>query len=124
MILKINTENSSASVIHSELWKKNLDAIGIRADFKVSNFADNLKAATQCKYMIWSGAWIADYPEGDNFAQLLYGPNAGQETMLVISLKHMMLFTLRPFIYHRNNVYHIMKSLIARLKLITHGLFM
>ncbi|MNV50107.1 hypothetical protein D3C71_1420970 [compost metagenome] len=28
--------------------------------------------------MIWSGAWIADYPEGDNFAQLLYGPNAGQ----------------------------------------------
>lgn len=103
---------------------KNLDAIGIRADFKVSNFADNLKSATQCKYMIWSGAWIADYPEGDNFAQLLYGPNAGQETMLVISLKHMMLFILRLFIYHLNNVYHIMKSLIARLKLIILGLFM
>ncbi|HAV4995937.1 MULTISPECIES: ABC transporter substrate-binding protein [Acinetobacter] len=78
LVLKINNENSSAAVILSELWKKNLDAIGIRADFKVSNFADNLKAATQCKYMIWSGAWIADYPEGDNFAQLLYGPNAGQ----------------------------------------------
>ena len=64
--------------------------------------------------MIWSGAWIADYPEGDNFAQLLYGPNAGQETMLVISLKHMMLFILRPFIYHLNNVYHITKNLTVR----------
>ena len=78
LLLKMNTENSSKSVIQSELWKKNLDAIGVRVDFKVSNFADNLKAATQCQYMIWGGAWIADYPEGENFAQLLYGPNAGQ----------------------------------------------
>jgi ABC-type oligopeptide transport system substrate-binding subunit len=23
-------------------------------------------------------AWIADYPDGDNFMQLLYGPNSGQ----------------------------------------------
>ena len=78
LTLKINTENSSKSVIQSELWKKNLDAIGIRVQFKVSNFADNLKEAMQCKYMMWSGAWIADYPEGENFAQLLYGPNSGQ----------------------------------------------
>ncbi|MFT4022117.1 MAG: ABC transporter substrate-binding protein [Acinetobacter sp.] len=76
--IRMNTESSSASVIQSELWKKSLDAIGIRVDFKVSNFADNLKAATQCQYMMWGGAWIADFPEGENFAQLLYGPNAGQ----------------------------------------------
>ncbi|OTG80544.1 heme-binding protein [Acinetobacter sp. ANC 5054] len=78
LTLKINTENSSKSVIQSELWKKNLDAIGVRVEFKVSNFADNLKEAMQCKYMMWGGAWIADYPEGENFAQLLYGPNSGQ----------------------------------------------
>ena len=78
LTLKFMTENSSSSVIQSELWKKNLDAIGLRADFVVSNFADNLKAAMQCKYMIWGGAWIADYPEGENFAQLLYGPNSAQ----------------------------------------------
>ena len=53
--LKYNTENSSSSVIHSELWKKNLDAIGVRVEFKVSNFADNLKEAMQCKHMIWVG---------------------------------------------------------------------
>ena len=78
LTLKFMTENSSSSVVQSELWKKNLDAIGIRVDFQVSNFADNLKAATQCKYMLWGGAWIADYPEGENFAQLLYGPNSAQ----------------------------------------------
>ena len=78
LILKINTESSSSAVIYSELWKKGLDAIGIRADFKVSNFADNLKAAFQCQYMMWGGAWHADYPEGENFAQLLYGANVGR----------------------------------------------
>ncbi|WP_151760633.1 ABC transporter substrate-binding protein [Acinetobacter junii] len=78
LVLKINTESGSSSVMYSELWKKNLDAIGIRADFRVSNFADNLKAAMQCQYMIWGGAWHADYPEGENFTQLLYGPNVGR----------------------------------------------
>ena len=78
LTLKINTESSSSAVIYSELWKKGLDAIGIRADFKVSNFADNLKAAFQCQYMMWGGAWHADYPEGENFAQLLYGANVGR----------------------------------------------
>lgn len=78
LILKINTESGTSSVMYSELWKKNLDAIGIKADFKVSNFADNLKAASQCQYMMWSGAWHADYPEGENFTQLLYGPNIGR----------------------------------------------
>lgn len=78
LVLKINTESGSSSLMYSELWKKNLDTIGIRADFRVSNFADNLKAATQCQYMIWGGAWHADYPEGENFTQLLYGPNVGR----------------------------------------------
>ena len=28
--------------------------------------------------MMWGGAWHADYPDGENFLQLLYGPNAGK----------------------------------------------
>jgi ABC-type oligopeptide transport system substrate-binding subunit len=27
---------------------------------------------------MWGQAWTADYPDGDNFMQLLYGPNTGQ----------------------------------------------
>jgi ABC-type transport system substrate-binding protein len=78
LVLQIATEPSASSKIHAEIWKKGLDLIGIKADFPVQNFADNLKAATQCKLMMWGGAWGADYPEGENFAQLLYGRNAGQ----------------------------------------------
>ena len=76
LTLKFLTQSSSKDVIQSELWKKNLDVIGLRSQFVVSNFADNMKAAMQCKYMLWGSAWIADFPEGENFAQLLYGPNS------------------------------------------------
>ncbi|GAA4013297.1 ABC transporter substrate-binding protein [Actimicrobium antarcticum] len=78
LVLRINRE---ASVIYqelAELWKRGLDTIGIRAEHPVSNFADNLKSATKCELMMWGGAWSVDYPDGENFMQLLYGPNAHQ----------------------------------------------
>ena len=77
LLLKIHTEASASSKVVSEIWKRGLDRIGLRAEFIVSNFADNVKAATECKLMMWGGAWHADFPEGENFVQLLYGPNAG-----------------------------------------------
>ena len=62
----------------SELWKRSMDAIGIRIVFEPSKFADTLKAAKACQVMMWQAAWTADYPDGDNFMQLLYGPNTGE----------------------------------------------
>ena len=55
-----------------------MDAIGIRIVFDIAPFPENLKAAKACKLMMWESAWGADYPDGDNFMQLLYGPNTGQ----------------------------------------------
>ena len=78
LLLKIHTEASASSKIVAEIWKRGLDRIGLRAEFIVSNFADNVKAATECKLMMWGGAWHADLPEGENFVQLLYGKNAGR----------------------------------------------
>jgi ABC-type transport system substrate-binding protein len=62
----------------NELWKKSMDAIGIRMAFDIGKFPDHLKAAKACQLMMWGAAWTADYPDGDNFMQLLYGPNTGQ----------------------------------------------
>ena len=78
LLVKIQNEANATSKIFSEIWKRGLDLTGIRAEFPTQNFADNLKAATECRLMMWGAAWHADYPEGENFAQELYGPNAGQ----------------------------------------------
>ncbi len=62
----------------NELWRKSMDAIGIRIVFDIGKFSDHLKASKACQLMMWGAAWTADYPDGDNFMQLLYGPNTGQ----------------------------------------------
>jgi ABC-type transport system substrate-binding protein len=62
----------------NELWKRSMDAIGVRMEFDIGKFADHLKAAKACQLMMWGAGWTADYPDGDNFMQLLYGPNTGQ----------------------------------------------
>ncbi|HUW35918.1 MAG TPA: ABC transporter substrate-binding protein [Rhodocyclaceae bacterium] len=78
LVVHLTQEPDSLSRQYGELWKRGLDKIGLRLNITVSNFADNLKAATQCKLAMWGSAWSADYPEAENFLQLLYGPNTGQ----------------------------------------------
>jgi ABC-type transport system substrate-binding protein len=61
-----------------ELWKKCMDAIGIRMVFKKDKLPELRKMARAGKIQMRSDGWNADYPDGDNFMQLLYGPNVGQ----------------------------------------------
>lgn len=78
LLLRIATESGSLGRQFDELWQKSLERIKVKVQFDVSKFGDNLKAAKACKLMVWGQAWTADYPDGDNFMQLLYGPNTGQ----------------------------------------------
>ena len=61
-----------------ELWKKALDSIAIRMEVQKDKFPELLKLERQCKLMMRTAAWIADYPDGDDFMQLFYGPNSHQ----------------------------------------------
>ena len=75
------TRTSEATAVNAEydkLWNKSFTAIGLKLKIKKGNFADNLKAAKDCQLQMWGSAWAADYPDGENFLQLLYGPNSGQ----------------------------------------------
>ena len=62
----------------AEMWKKTFDSLSIRMESDKRPFPDLLKAEKQCKLMMRTSPWIADYPDGDNFMQLFYGKNVGQ----------------------------------------------
>ena len=64
-----------------ELWKKAFDSIAIRLEIDKGKFSDQIRAAIACKHQMWSYGWIADYPDGDNFMQLLYSRNIGQSNV-------------------------------------------
>ena len=78
LVIRQATGTSATDREFNELWKKAMDAIGIRMEFQQGKFADHLKATKACQLMMWGAAWLADYPDGENFMQLLYGPNTGQ----------------------------------------------
>lgn len=62
----------------AEMWRKAYAALAIRMSSDMRPFPDLTKAEKQCKIQTRTSPWIADYPDGDNFMQLFYGPNIAQ----------------------------------------------
>lgn len=78
LVIRYASSQTAIDREHNELWQKSMEAIGIRMVFDIAPFSEHIKAARACKLMMWESAWGADLPDGDNFMQLLYGPNSGQ----------------------------------------------
>jgi oligopeptide transport system substrate-binding protein len=70
---------TSAQREADELWRKNLDAVGLKLAIRKDKLPELRKMARNGKIPFASDGWNADYPDAENFMQLLYGPNAGQE---------------------------------------------
>ena len=78
LVLEYATSPDQQSRQLNELWKKNMDAIGIKMTFKTAKWPENLKASRAGKLMMWGVGWSANQPDGDTFLALGYGPNKGQ----------------------------------------------
>ena len=78
LTLEYGSSTTLADRQFDELWTKSMEAVGLRMTFKKAKWPDLLKLSKLGKLQIKGSAWHADYPDADNFLQLLYGPNAGQ----------------------------------------------
>jgi ABC-type transport system substrate-binding protein len=63
------------------LWKKNMDAIGIRTVFSVQKFAESLKQARAGKLQVWSLANSAADPDGQGALQRFDSTQIGGQNM-------------------------------------------
>jgi ABC-type transport system substrate-binding protein len=61
----------------AQQFQKNMNAVGLRVDIRFAKWPDLRKESKLQKLQDWAVGWIADYPDGENFYQLLYGPNCG-----------------------------------------------
>jgi ABC-type transport system substrate-binding protein len=78
LTLMMGSSPSGRDRERDELWKRSMNAIGIRVDFVKQKWPDLLKMARAGQLQFWQVGWITLYGEGDAFMQLLYGPNIGQ----------------------------------------------
>ncbi len=77
LVFQYTTEPDGQSRLFAQLWKKDMDAIGVRMSIEVAQWSENRKKSKNGLLQSWFLSWGADYPDGENFFQLLYGPNCG-----------------------------------------------
>jgi len=78
LTLTMHSEATVGGRLRDELWRKCLNSIGLRVVFKSDKKTEIIKASRLGTVQMFESNWIADFPDGDNFYQLLYGPNAGR----------------------------------------------
>jgi oligopeptide transport system substrate-binding protein len=78
LLVKYTSRNEANGVLQAEVWRKTYNRLGIRMENERTILTDILKAEKECKVQTRNFQWIADYPDGDNFMQLFYGPNIHQ----------------------------------------------
>ena len=78
LVLEYATQPDAASRELNEIWKKNMDAVGLRMVFKIAKWPEQLKAARAGKLMIWGLGFSASTPDGAGVLELAYGPAKGE----------------------------------------------
>lgn len=86
LTLQMSSEATVSGRLRDEFWRKCLNAVGLRVVFKSDKKTEIIKASHLGKVQMFETNWIADFPDGDNFYQLLYGPNAGRANYARFSL--------------------------------------
>ena len=75
LVLHMATLTGEVYRRYDELWQRGLQAVGIKVDLQVQNFAEFIKAARAAQLQLSTLAWTND--TADEFMQLFFGPNAG-----------------------------------------------
>jgi len=87
LTLELNTQSDQATRQLDELWKKNMDALGVRVVLKPQQWAENLKAARNGKFMTWRVGSSAASPDGQGALERCYGPSVGKGNLARFRLK-------------------------------------
>jgi ABC-type transport system substrate-binding protein len=77
LVLTINNQSDPASHLLGELWQRNMTALGIRTEFRIAQWPENLRAARAGHFMIWDVNNQATRPDGQTQFEYLYSPSAG-----------------------------------------------
>ena len=116
LVIRYTSSLSSQDRELDEMMKKSLDRLSIRFVSEKLKFPEIIRAERQCRVQIRLSGWIADYPDGDNFMQLWYGPHTHENNASCYqdpNWDHLYEKTLTlPDSPERNALYHQLARLL------------
>ncbi|MEO8753043.1 MAG: ABC transporter substrate-binding protein [Casimicrobiaceae bacterium] len=86
LVVRMASRPDTLDRYQDEMVKRSYDGIGVKLEIQKDKFPELLKLEKQCKLIGRTAAWIADYPDGDNFMQLFYGPNSYQSNNACVTI--------------------------------------
>ncbi len=78
LVLEIASTPEGQSKVSDEVWRRSMDAIGLRTEFRKAKWPELLRESRAGKLMMWGLGWTAAIPDAEPFYVILYGPNKGQ----------------------------------------------
>ncbi len=77
LVLEYTSETSQLARQLQGIWQKSMNALGVRINFTVRAWQENIKASRAGKLMMWGTGWTAALPDASYFLDVMYGPNKG-----------------------------------------------
>jgi len=75
LVLASTTDNAARA--RDELWKRNMDALGIRVTFLKNKWPELNRMSEAGQLMMWGFGWTSNVPEGIDFYSYFYSRNIG-----------------------------------------------
>ena len=77
LALVLASTPDNAARASDELWKKNMDAIGLKITFLKNKWPELNKMSEAGQLMMWGLSWISSVPDGSDYYSYFYSKNIG-----------------------------------------------
>jgi ABC-type transport system substrate-binding protein len=78
LVVEMATQSDQVTRQLDELWKKDMDALGLRAVLRTAQWPENLKSVRAGNFMMWRVGSLASTPDGQGALERAYGPSVGK----------------------------------------------
>ena len=78
LVLRMSSTSNQLDRRSNELWRRAMDAVGLKMEFDVATWPELLKKSRAGTMMMWGYTWGATSPDGGFFLGIAYSPNASE----------------------------------------------
>ncbi len=81
LVIEFATTPDGLSRQFDEVWQKNINAVGLRNEFKIAKWPEQLKKARVAQLMVWQVGQSSEAPDMQDAFEMMYGPSSGNQNL-------------------------------------------